>query len=121
MSALDLVVTIVVGSVLGQGLTGSAPMGPALAGVGVLILLHWLVAQAVARNENISRLVEGSAIPIVRNGVLDECARLSCKISFSDLAEALRKRGLDGLDDLRTVKAVNVEPSGNISVVKQNS
>ena len=119
MSALDLVVTIVVGSVLGQALTGSAPMGPALVGVAVLILLHWLVAQAVARTENISRLVEGSAVPIVRNGLLDECARLACKISYSDLGEALRHRGLDGLDDLGKAKAVNVEPSGKISVIKQ--
>jgi uncharacterized membrane protein YcaP (DUF421 family) len=120
MSALDLVVTIIVGSVLGQALTGSAPMGPALVGIGVLILLHWLVAQAVARNQTLSRFVEGVGIPLVRDGILNERARLACKISYSDLAEALRQKGLAGLDELGKTKTVDVEPSGRISVIKRS-
>jgi uncharacterized membrane protein YcaP (DUF421 family) len=121
MSALDSVITIVAGSVLAQGMTGSVPIGPAMIGVAVLIALHALVSFAVARSDALSRLIEGEAVPLLREGVLDERKRIVCKISRSDLAEALREKGLDGLKDLHQAKKLQIEPSGKISVLKHNS
>jgi len=121
MSALDFIITIVAGSVLAQAMTGSVPMGPAMVGVAVLIFLHALVAIFVARSESVSRLIEGKPIPLARDGVLDEEARIACKISRSDLAEALREKGLDGLKELHRTTSLQLEPSGKISVIKRDA
>lgn len=121
MSALDFIITIVVGSVLAQAMTGSVPMGPAVVGVAVLIFLHALLSFAVARSDTVSRLIEGEPVALARDGVLDEKARLACKISRSDLAETLRQKGLDGLKDLPRTKALQLEPSGKISVLKRTN
>jgi uncharacterized membrane protein YcaP (DUF421 family) len=121
MSALDFIITIVAGSVLAQGMTGSVPIGPAMIGVAVLIFLHALVSFAVARSDTLSKLIEGEAVSLLRDGVLDEHKRLACKISRSDLAEALREKGLDGLKELRRIKKLQLEPSGRISVLKQDT
>ena len=64
--------------------------------------------------------MEGDAVQLARDGLLDEQARPACKISYSDLAEALRQKGLAGLDELDKTKRVDVEPSGRISVVKRS-
>jgi uncharacterized membrane protein YcaP (DUF421 family) len=121
MSALDLIVPIIAGSVLGQALTGNAPMVPALAGVGVLIFLHWGIAHIVARSEWLAHAIEGGPILLVRDGFLNEQARRACKIAKSDLAEALREKGLDGLDGLETIHKAVLEPSGKISVIQRET
>lgn len=118
MSALDFIITIVVGSVLAQAMSGSVPIGPAMVGVATLIFLHVLVAFAVARSDRASRIIEGPSVSLLRDGALDEKARLGCKISRADLVEALRGRGVDGLKELQNVKALQLEPSGKISVIK---
>jgi uncharacterized membrane protein YcaP (DUF421 family) len=121
MSALDFIITIVAGSVLAQGMTGSVPIAPALVGVAVLIFLHVLLSFVVARSDGASKLVEGESVPLIYDGVLDEKARLACKISRSDLAEALRNKGLDGLKEVDRAKTLQLEPSGKISVIKHET
>lgn len=119
ISALDTIIIIVAGSVLGRAVTGSAPMGTAMAGAGMLIFLHWLVAHLLARSEGLAHLVEGSAIVIARDGVVDEKERKSGKIAKSDIAEALREHGLDGLEDLGKTRKLTLERSGRISVIRR--
>jgi len=118
MSALDFIITIVVGSVLAQAMTGSVPIGPAMIGVAILVSLHALIAFVVARSDTVSRMIEGRSVSLLRDGHLDEEARLGCKISHADLVEALREKGVDGLKELQRVKTLQLEPSGKISVIK---
>jgi uncharacterized membrane protein YcaP (DUF421 family) len=117
-SALDIIVSIIIGSSLSRVLTGAAPLAGTLAAVAVLVLLHLGVAYAIARSPGLSRLIEGNPVELARNGDLDEEVRLRHKISLSDLAEALRDHGLDGLADLARVRRMVLEPSGKISVIK---
>jgi len=121
MSALDFIITIVVGSVLAQAMTGSVPIGPAMTGVATLVFLHVLVAFAVARSDAVSRMIEGGPVGLLRDGILDERARLGCKISRADLVEALRGKGIDGLKELQRVKALQLEPSGKITVIMHDA
>jgi uncharacterized membrane protein YcaP (DUF421 family) len=118
-SALDIVVSIMVGSALARTMTGSAPLPGTMAAAAVLVLLHVALSAIVARNETLSRLVEGGTITLARNGTLDEAARKSHLISRSDLAEALRQQGVDGFLGMDNVKAIELEPSGKISVIKR--
>ncbi|OWK29423.1 DUF421 domain-containing protein [Sphingomonas dokdonensis] len=114
-SALDIVVSIVIGSNLSRALTGSAPLLGTLAATTLFLLLHWLLAHCAARFPAMSRLLEGRAITIYREGVHRD-ARLRHSVSQADLDEALRQSGLTSVTDAREV---TLEPSGKITVLKR--
>jgi uncharacterized membrane protein YcaP (DUF421 family) len=59
MSAIDLVISIIVGSNLSRAMTGGVPFWPTLASVAVLVALHLILAHAVARSPALARWVEG--------------------------------------------------------------
>lgn len=112
-SALDIIVSIMLGSSLSRALTGSAPLLGTMAASAVLVLLHWLLAQGAARSSVLARLVEGTAIDLGRGGRLDETVRLRQSLSAADLDEALRQTGID---DVRETARITLEPSGKITV-----
>jgi uncharacterized membrane protein YcaP (DUF421 family) len=114
-SALDIIVSIMVGSNLSRALTGGAPFIPTIVATTIMMALHWLVAQATARSPRISRLVEGRAEVLGRAGKLLHDQLLRNAISQNDVDEALRK---SGLDDPAQTRQVTLEPSGQITVLK---
>jgi uncharacterized membrane protein YcaP (DUF421 family) len=118
-SALDVVMTIVIGSALSRTMTASAPLVGTLSAVAVLVFLHIAVSYAIARSDVLSRIVEGRSVVLTRHGAVDQTVRLKHKISNSDLAEAMRSAGLNGLDAISSVDRLELEPSGKISVVKK--
>jgi uncharacterized membrane protein YcaP (DUF421 family) len=119
MSAIDLVISIIVGSNLSRAMTGGVPFWSTLASVAVLVGLHLILAHLVARNAKLARWVEGRPITLASDGVINDEARLGCKISMADLDEALREKGLDGIAAIGQAKKLVLEPSGKISVVKK--
>jgi uncharacterized membrane protein YcaP (DUF421 family) len=119
MSAIDLVISIVIGSNLSRAMTGGVPFWGTLASVVVLVVLHLLLAHGVARNPALARWVEGSPVILATDGVVHEKARLRCKISMADLDESLREKGLDGVAAIARVKKLVLEPSGKISVIRK--
>jgi len=118
MSAVDLVISIIVGSNLSRAMTGGVPFWGTLASVAVLVVLHLALAHAVARSPWLARWVEGRPILLAHDGLIDERARLACKISMGDLEESLREKGLDGIAALDQARKLVLEPSGKISVIK---
>lgn len=120
-SALDIVVSIIVGSALGRALTGNAPLAGTMAAAAVMVGLHVVLASAVARYRKFASLIEGPSVVLVENGLIDHEARKGAMISESDLDEALRQQGIDGEAEVRKVKLMTLEPSGKISVVKRDA
>jgi uncharacterized membrane protein YcaP (DUF421 family) len=119
-SAVDVVLSIMVGSALARAMTGNAPLPGTMAAAAVLTALHVLVGHVTTRSRTISRLVEGHAVKLMNQGRVDDTARRHHMISESDLTEALRQEGLDGERALENVKAMMLEPSGKISVIKHD-
>jgi len=58
-SALDVIVSVIVGSALARAMTGSAPLAGTLAASAVLVALHVLLSKLVARRPRMSHFVEG--------------------------------------------------------------
>jgi len=114
-AAIDIVVSIVVGSNLSRALTGNAPLWGTLVASTLLMFLHWMLAQAAAHWPLVSRLVEGRARELGRDGRITHRKDLRVAISDADLAEALRQAGVERAEDTRLVM---LEPSGKISVLK---
>lgn len=114
-SSLDVVVSIVAGSTLSRALTGNAPLWGTLAAMAVMVALHWIFAQAAARNEGLARAIEGASTVLAENGRLNETVRLKHGISHSDLDEALHSKGLDKVSQDHLVI---LDPNGNINIVQ---
>ena len=114
-SALDIVVSLVVGSNLSRTLTGNAPLWGTLAATTLLFVLHWALAHAVARSPRLSKLIEGHGITLAIGGTTDRSALLRDAVSDKDLHEALRQSGVENLGQTRLV---TLEPSGKITVLK---
>jgi uncharacterized membrane protein YcaP (DUF421 family) len=119
MSAIDLVISIIIGSNLSRAMTGSIPFWQTLASVAVLVGLHVILAYLVAHYPDLARRVEGRPIMLAEDGKILEGPRLRCKISLADLDESLREKGLDGLGDIGKTRKLVLEPSGKISVIKK--
>jgi uncharacterized membrane protein YcaP (DUF421 family) len=117
-SALDIVISIMVGSALARAMTGNAPLVGTMAAAAVMAFLHVILAHLVARNMRLARVVEGEAITLIDHGRIDHVARKRNKISEADIREALREQGIDGENKSANVKRMTLEPSGKLSVVK---
>lgn len=115
-SALDIVLSIVIGSNLSRALTGGAPLGGTLAATTLLVGLHWLLAQLSARIPAVSRVLEGGAVTLAVDGRTMSAQRLRHAISHADLAEALRQSGVSQPDE---AALVTLEPSGKITILKR--
>ncbi|HWA89602.1 MAG TPA: YetF domain-containing protein [Rhizomicrobium sp.] len=116
-SALDVVLSIIIGSSLSRALTGGAPLPGTLAACALLAALHVLLAHGVARSKKLSLLIEGKPIELGRDGAIDEDKRRRHMISDGDLMESLRKRGVE---DLRKTARIVLEASGDITIVKSS-
>ena len=114
-SALDILISIIVGSALARTMTGNAPLAGTLAAVALLVVLHIVFAVAVSRSESLSDLIEGDAVLLGRDGQVDNDKRRRHYISTEDLLEALRRQGVERIED---TKAIHLEANGRISVIK---
>ncbi len=112
-SALDIVVSVIVGSSLSRVLTANAPLWSTLAAMAVLIALHWAAAKAAASSEWWSRLLEGRPVVLARDGEVQEQARLRYSISQVDLLEALHEKGLTAIEQ---AAFITLEPNGKLTV-----
>jgi uncharacterized membrane protein YcaP (DUF421 family) len=115
-SALDIIVAIVIGSNLSRVLTGTAPFGGTLLATAVLVLLHWLLAHAVARSASLSRLLEGHAIVIAESGKLLPSKMFAHGVSRTDIQEALHGSDLTNVSE---TARISLEPNGKIQVLKR--
>ena len=120
-SALDFVITIMVGSALARAMTGGAPLVGTMLAAAVMGVLHLVLAHAVARNSRFAHLIEGRSVVLADRGRIDHAARKRCTISQADMNEALRQHGVEGEAHMSNVKEMSLEPSGKISVIKKDS
>lgn len=115
-SALDIVVSIIVGSNLSRTLTGTAPLLGTLAATTLLMALHWLLARLAALSPGLSRLIEGRPVSLVDEGRRTFDARVRWGVSDADLDEAIRQQDAGSVEE---TQAIVLEPSGKISVLKR--
>ena len=117
-SAVDYVITIMVGSALARAMTGSAPLVGTMVAAAVMAVLHLILAYGVAHSPTLARVLEGKEVTLIQAGAIDHRARKRELISEADLREGLRQEGIDGEAHAGNVKAMVLEPSGKLSVVK---
>ena len=114
-TALDIIIAITTGSTLSRAMTGSANLFGSILATTLLLILHWALAHASARWPAWSRVLEGPPVRLAQDGRIDHQALLRHAVSPTALAEALRGAGLDSP---KSARLIVLEPSGAISVIK---
>jgi uncharacterized membrane protein YcaP (DUF421 family) len=115
-SAVDITVSIIIGSNLSRTITGSAPLIGTLTASTLLMALHWIVAHVAARSRHASALIEGVPVDLATDGRIDQHAMTWRNISHADLDEALRQ---SNVEEVAETARVTLEPSGKITVRKE--
>lgn len=115
LTALDIVLTVVLGSSLGRALTGNAPLLPTLAAAALLVVMHGLLSVLARHSELVSRVVKGRSIRLIRDGAVDWDAMRRSRLGPRDLHEQLR---LKGIADPKQVSEAYLERNGNVSIVR---
>ena len=115
-TAVDIVLSIIIGSNLSRTLTGNAPFFPTLTATALLVVLHSALIMASVRWPALGHFVKGRGVRLVTDGEADRRAMRRHGIGEQDLEEALRD---GGTDDLSAVRAAYLERNGDISVLKR--
>ena len=114
-SALDTIVTVLIGSNLSRALTGGAELLPTIVGRAVIVILHRSLAHLSLHSPFLARMLKGTVVGLVNGGELSpNMARQA--IGEHDLREAMR---LKGFDDVSDIGLANLERNGQISLLKR--
>lgn len=115
-TALDIVLSIIIGSNMSRALTGNAPFVETLIATSALVALHSLLIMASVRVPALGHLLKGRGVRLIEDGRTDHRAMRRHGIGEQDLEEALRQAGLDDPSGVRTAY---LERNGDISVLKR--
>lgn len=117
MNAFDFVVTVAFGSTLAATLLDDrVSLAEGTTALTLLVLLQFAVAWSAARWDVIDRLVKAEAAMVFHDGQFLTRAMRRERVTREEILSAVRQSGLAGLDGVR---AVVLETSGDLSVVRR--
>jgi uncharacterized membrane protein YcaP (DUF421 family) len=117
MSAFELLLLVVVGDLIQQGVTqeDTSVTGAVLA-VGTIAMWTLIFAWAGFRWRGARKVIEGVPVVVVRDGrPLEEALRLE-RVTLDEILEGARNQGID---NLRDVRLGIMEPDGRFSFLKE--
>ncbi len=119
MSAFDIIIAIIIGSLLSRAITHEDLFFPCLAACLLLILLHRLFAFIALHSDYFGDLIKGNDRIIIENGeILWETMRKS-HLSKQDLRQTMRLNA--SLTDVSKIKIARLERNGDISVIMKDN
>ena len=113
----DMILLILLGTAVQNSLIGDdiSLLGGLLL-AGTLIAMNHVVGWVTARSRRMHGLVEGRAVQIIEDGVLDKDRLRKEGVSEMDLDEALRRSGLEHVSQVRRGW---LETDGHITLIKK--
>ena len=117
-AALDVLLTVVLGSTLSRAINGSAPFFDSLGAALVLVGMHWLFSAIAFHFDRFDTLIKGHSRILIQDGQINRKAMRKSHISQKDLESSLRLVGK--LTEPSQVKVARLESSGDISIILQD-
>jgi uncharacterized membrane protein YcaP (DUF421 family) len=114
MSTFDFAATVAVGSTLSSTLLGTTPLSAGLVGLALLFGLQWAVA-TLRRRGRLGGLVDNAPMVVMVDGEMVEGNLRHVRVAPLELFSQLRLSGVHSLDQVR---AVIMETTGDLSVLK---
>jgi uncharacterized membrane protein YcaP (DUF421 family) len=118
LTAFDVVVLVVMGDLIQQGLTlEDMSVTGAMLAVTTMVLLTVASATVAVRWPRAGRVIEGVPVVIVQRGVVVQEALRNERLDLADLYEAART---EGIADLRDVDWCVLESDGHFSFLRRH-
>jgi uncharacterized membrane protein YcaP (DUF421 family) len=115
ITALDIIVGFMLGSLLARGITGSASISGTIVASTALVASHWLLTALACRWHTLGTLLKGRYIrPLVIDGQMQLDNLRHSHLSEHDLMEEIRLRGVE---DIGAVARAYKERNGEISLI----
>lgn len=116
MNAFDIVVTIALGSVFATAILSreTIPVFNVFTALTILVLLQFTVTWCSVRSKKFAQLVKSSPCIIFHNGKIIEKNVRKERLTLEEIQSALRKNGVDSLENTQTVI---LETDGSLTVI----
>lgn len=115
MSGFDFAMTIAVGSVMAStALSATTPLPVGIAVLVVLFVVQWGLAKARVINSAFSRAIDNEPVLVMAEGQILDDQLVRTGLTRDDLMSKLREANVL---ELRHVRAVVVETTGDVSVL----
>lgn len=117
MAPFEMLLLITIGDIVQQGVTQEdySLTGSVLA-AGTMGLWVSVISFVTWRWRRVGRILDGTPLVLIRDGVIDEAALRVELIPTDELAEAARQ---NGIIDMSQVHLAVLEPSGRISFIEK--
>ena len=117
MTAFDFVATVATGSLIAQAATRARidEFVQTLAAIGGVFLIQWLLAKSRQRLDWADDILTNEPVLLMDRGQFLEQAMTATRVSRSNILEKLRSAGVT---DLAEVRAVVLETTGDVSIIR---
>ena len=117
MTASDFVATVATGSLIAQAGTRSqlSEYLQALAAIAGVFLIQWFLAKARQKSDRLEHVLTNEPVLLMDRGEFIEQAMAETRVTRTNLLEKLRSAGVTNISDVR---AVVLETTGDISVIR---
>jgi uncharacterized membrane protein YcaP (DUF421 family) len=114
LNPFDLVVLLSLSNTVQNAIIGddNSVTGGVIGAFG-LLAINWLVVRVLFRSARLTRMLEGRAAVLVRNGQLDQRALRRESLTREELLSAIHRQGFEDFDQVRNC---HLEPNGTFYI-----
>jgi uncharacterized membrane protein YcaP (DUF421 family) len=114
LNPFDLVVLLSLSNTVQNAIIGEDnSVTGGLIGAFSLLAINWLVVRVLFRSRRLTRVLEGRATVLVRDGQIDQKALARESLSREELIEVIHRQGFE---DVHQVRKCELEPNGTFYV-----
>jgi uncharacterized membrane protein YcaP (DUF421 family) len=116
LTPMDFIVTLIIGDLFDDVFWTDVPILEGMVGFATIILVHILVTFVTSRNKSIYLMIASPARLLIEEGRLVQKSLQLERMRPQDVQFELR---LKGEEHMRETREARLEPSGQVSVIKQ--
>ncbi|REC50205.1 DUF421 domain-containing protein [Chryseobacterium pennipullorum] len=116
-SPVDNIIVILLGAILSRAVVGASPFVPVAVTCLAIVVLHRFISWLKSRSVRFTEAIEGKKILVFEDGRFLQSNMNRALICKEDILQGIRKSALT--DDLSLIKAVYIEHTGEITVVRK--
>lgn len=114
-SALDFIIYIILGAILGEAIVNNIPLLPSMITCALIISIHRFLAYLSYKSHRIGKYIKGDKMVLVKDGKYIEKNVRCCRVTPNDVLQSLRLQ--HSLEDIKKVKTATLERGGQISFI----
>jgi uncharacterized membrane protein YcaP (DUF421 family) len=117
-SAFDLLVALMLGEVVDEAIFGDVSMVKGLLAIVVIAAWHFINEVVSFRSQKVDELTAGKPTVLMEHGQFKDEALAKERLNRNEVLAQMR---LQSIDDTAEVKRATLEPSGQISFIKEDA